>query len=149
MATIDNLDMSVNVNYALRIMLSEQVNSQLRMTEAASIPPQLSVVNISPRVTELDLVLGVATVAPPWAYFYMPPHFRDMRRNPFAFFRVGPSFGSLANQEKDEEKIENIVCQTPQEEAQKQTLLSCLKGMSKINDMMSYVLGRVGQFLRA
>lgn len=148
MATIDNLDLSVYSNYALRITLIEEINSQLRMTEAASIPTQVQMVDISPKLTELDLVLGVVPLATPWAYFYPPKRFRDIRRNPFAFFRIGPSFGSLQDQERDEAALEEIACETPQEEAEKATIRACLKKMSWINDMINYIVGRVGQFLQ-
>ena len=146
--TIDQLDLSVYSNYALRITLIEQINSQLRMTEAASIPPQIQVVDVYPKLTELDLVLGIVPLATPWAYFYPPQRFRDTRRNPFSFFRVGPSFGSLAKQEEDEAALEAIACSSPQEEAEKATIRSCLKQMGKINDMINYIIGRVGQFLQ-
>jgi hypothetical protein len=148
MPTIDQLDISVYSNYALRITLIEQINSQMRMTEAASIPPQIQLVNIYPKLTELDLLLGIVPLATPWAYFYPPQRIRDTRRNPFAFFRVGPSFGSLEDQEKDEALLEDIPCETPQDEAEKSRIRDCLKQMSKINDMINYIVGRVGQFLQ-
>lgn len=146
--TIDQLDMTVYSNYALRITLIEQINSQLRMTEASSIPPQLQVVDVYPKLTELDLLLGIVPLSTPWAYFYPPQRFRYTRRNPFAFFRVGPSFGSLEKQEEDEALLENIVCQSPQDEAEKAIIRNCLKQMGKINDMINYIIGRVGQFLQ-
>jgi len=148
MPTIDNLDFASSVSYATRITLIEQINAQLRMQEASSIPAQLQKVDNYPRLTEFDLLLGVAHRSVPWAYFYPPPAFRDLRRNPFAFFRVGPSFGSLENQEKDEALLEQISCKTPQDEAEKTIIRSCLKQMSSINSMINYIIGRVGQFLQ-
>lgn len=148
METIDNLNISVYNNYALRITLIEQINSQLRMTEASSIPPQLSIVDIYPRMTELDLVLGIVPMATPWAYFYPPSRFRDTRRNPFAFFRVGPSFGSYEEQEKDERKLDEIECDSEEDEKEKKIVKGCLKQMKKINEMIGYIIGRVGQFLQ-
>lgn len=148
MATIDNLDLSAYNSYALRILLTEEINSQLRMREASSIPPQLQVVDISPKLTEIDLVLGVVPLSTPWAYFYPPPKFRNLRRNPFAFFRVAPSFGSLDKEEEEEEKLNSIICETDEEKEEKAVIRRCLKQMGKINEMINYIIGRIGQFLQ-
>lgn len=148
MTTIDKLDLSVYSNYAMRITLIEQINSQYRLEEAASIPAQIRMVDIYPRLTEFDLVLGIAHQALPWAYFYPPKSFRGLRRNPFAFFRVCPSFGSLQDQEEDEALLESIPCKTPEDEAQKGIIRSCLKQMSHVNYMINYIMGKVGQFLQ-
>lgn len=148
MATIDQLDLSVYSNYALRITLIEQINSQLRLSEASSIPPQLSVVDIYPKLTELDLVLGVIPLATPWAYFYPPQHFRDLRRNPFAFFRIAPTFGSLDKQDEEEAEVEAIEVDNPEDVKNKAAIKGCLKQMRKINEMINYIVGRVGQFLQ-
>ncbi|KAF3362193.1 Uncharacterized protein PHSC3_001259 [Chlamydiales bacterium STE3] len=148
MATIDQLDMSVHSNYALRIMLTEQINSQLRLTEASSIPPQIQMVDIYPKLSELDLLLGIVPLATPWAFFYPPKKFQTIRRNPFSFFRVGPSFGSLEHQAEEEAKLAQIPVNTSEEIAEKQILSGCLKQMNKINDMLSYIIGRMGQFLQ-
>lgn len=148
MATIDRLDLSVYSNYALRITLIEEINGQLRMNEASSIPAQLQMVDIFPKMTELDLLLGVVPLATPWAFFYPPERYKDIRRNPFAFFRVGPSFGSLENQEKDEALLEEILTNSSADEEEKAVIRSCLKQMGKINDMINYIVGRVGQFLQ-
>lgn len=148
MATIDQLDLSVYSNYALQITLKEQIYSQLRMTEASSIPPQLQLVDISPKLSELDLVLGIVPLATPWAYFYPPQRYRDLRRNPFAFFRVAPAFGSLDKDEEEKEKLDQIVCEDEKEEEEKAILKKCLGQMNKINEMINYIVGRMGQFLQ-
>lgn len=145
MATIDNLDLSAYNSYALRILLTEEINSQLRMKEAASIPPQLQLVDISPKLSELDLILGVVPLATPWAYFYPPSKFRNIRRNPFAFSRVAPSFASV---EKEEEDLNQVVCHSPLEEEEKTVIRKCLKQMGIIDEMINYIIGRVGQFLQ-
>lgn len=148
MATIDNLNLEVYKNYAVWISLSEQINTQLKLSEAQNVQSQISMVDLYPKLTDLDLVLGVATTAYPFAFFYPPKRFRDLRRNPFSFFRIAPSFGSLAKQEEDEERLEHIVCSTPGDQADKEIIHTCLKEMGKINDMISYIIGRVGQFLQ-
>lgn len=148
MTTIDKLDLSVYSNYAMRITLIEQTNTQFRLEEASSIPAQLQMVDIYPRLTEFDLVLGIAHQALPWAYFYPPNTFKGLRRNPFAFFRIGPSFGSLEEQAQDERLLEEVPCKTPKDEAEKAIIRSCLKQMTYINSMINYIVGRVGQFLQ-
>lgn len=148
MPTIDKLGLDVYRDYAMRITLTQETNNQLRINEASNIPGQLQMVDISARLSEFDLVLGITSQALPWAYFYPPKNFSGLRRNPFAFFRVCPSFGSLADQERIEEEIENIPCKTPEDEAQKEKIKACMKKMGWINYMINYVMGKVGQFLQ-
>lgn len=148
MATIDKLDMSVHSMYALRITMIEQINNQLRLTEAASIPPQIQMVDIYPKLSEMDLLLGVVPLATPWAFFYPPKKYFKRRRNTFSFFRVSPSFGSLEEQAEEEERLASMVVDTPEEAGEKQIIQNCLKEMSKINDMLSFIIGRIGQFLQ-
>lgn len=148
MATIDQLDMAVYSNYAMRITLLEQVNSQLRLQEASSIPAQIRMVDIYPRMSEWDLVLGIAHQALPWAYFYPPKSFRGLRRNPFTSYRICPSFGSLQDHAQDEQLLESIPCNTPEDEAQKGIIRACLKQMGNFNYMINYIMGKVGQFLQ-
>ncbi len=148
MPTIDKLGLDVYRDYAMRITLTQETNNQLRINEASTIPAQLQMVDISARLSEFDLVLGITSQALPWAYFYPPKNFRGLRRNPFAFFRVCPSFGSLADQERIEEAIENVPCKTPEDEAQKEKIKLCMKKMGWINYMINYVMGKVGQFLQ-
>jgi hypothetical protein len=148
MATIDQLDISVYNLYAMRTRMLEQINNELRLGEAASIPPQTAVVDYLPKMTELDLLLGVGPVVTPWAYFYPPKQFRTIRRSPFAFFRIAPSLGSLEKQDEDEEKAEAVVCETDEEENERSAMIGCLKEIRKINNWLSFIVGRVGQFLQ-
>lgn len=148
MTTIDKLELSHYANYAMRITLIEQINNQYRMEEASSIPPQLQMVDISPRLTEFDLVLGLAHRSIPWAYFYPPDSFKGLRRNPFAFFRVAPSFGTLEEQEQKEAFMESIPCKTPKEEGEKGVLRNLFKQMKYINSMISTTVGNMGRFLQ-
>ena len=148
MATIDQLDISVYNLYAVRTRMLEQINNELRLGEAASIPPQTAVVDYYPKMTELDLLLGVAPVVTPWAYFYPPRQFRTVRRSPFAFYRIAPSLGSLEKQDEDEQKAETVVCETAEEENEKKAMIGCLKEIRKINNWLSFIIGRVGQFLQ-
>lgn len=148
MPTIDKLGLDVYRDYAMRITLTQETNNQLRINEASTIPGQLQMVDISARLSEFDLVLGLAHKSMPWAYFDPPKNWGGLRRNPFAFFRVCPSFGSLADQERIEQEIENIPCKTPEDEAQKEKIKACMKKMGWINYMINYVMGKVGQFLQ-
>lgn len=148
MATIDQLDLNVYNLYAMRTLMIEQINQQLRIDQASSIPPQIQVMDIIPKMTELDLLLGIVPLNVPWAYFFPPPKFREMRRSPFSFFRVAPSLGSLADQEASEAVLEHVACSSSEEESEKATLKRCFKQVGQINRWLGYIVGRVGQFLQ-
>ncbi len=148
MTTIDKLDINVYNLYALRTRMIEQINQQLQLDKASSIPPQTLILDIYPKMTELDLLLGIVPVATPWAYFYPPKRFEFLRRSPFSFFRVAPAFGSLEEQEEDERKLASIHCETQEEEKEKAVISNCMKKIDWINQMMSFIIGRVGQFLQ-
>lgn len=148
MATIDNLDISVYNTYAIRTRVIEQINTQLRLDQASSIPPQIQMLDLYPKLSELDLLLGIVPMANPWAYFYPPKAFISTRRSPFAFFRIIPSIGSLKDQKEDSEDLEQTFTESPEEEKEKAALTRCFKQMDKINSMLSFIIGRVGQFLQ-
>jgi Family of unknown function (DUF5399) len=148
MATIDKLDISVYNLYAIRTRMVEQMNQQLRLDKASSIPPQTQIVDIYPKLTEIDILLGIIPLHTPWAYFYPPQRFRFIRRSPFAFYRVAPSLGSMEDQAEDEEMLESIKCSTPQEEKEKEAIKDCLKQVGKINQWLGHIIGRIGQFLQ-
>lgn len=148
MTTIDKLDLSVYNLYALRTKMIEQINQQYQLEKAASIPPQTMVMNMYPKLTELDLLLGIVPLFTPWAYFYPPKKYGFVRRSPFAFFRVAPSLGSLENQEQEARILESIPCHTPEEEKEKAAIKECFKQIEEINRWLGYIVGRVGQFLQ-
>lgn len=148
MATIDNLDLAVYNTYAIRTKVIEQINAQLRLDQASTIPPQISMVDLYPKLTELDLLLGVVPLATPWAYFFPPKTFDKIRRSPFSFFRMVPSIGSLKDQEDDSEELAQTPTHSADEEKEKAVLTRCFKQMDKINGMMSFIIGRIGQFLQ-
>lgn len=149
MTTIDKLSLSVYNEYALRIEWLHAFNEQIHMEAASTIAPQLQVVDVYPKPTELEILLGIIPKATSWGYFAPPPKFRDTRRSPFAFSRVAPIFGLLPDaEEKEEEKLDIISCEDPEEENERQVLRGCLRHMHKINQMMGYIIGRVGQFLQ-
>lgn len=148
MATIDQLDLSVYNLYALRTKMIEQINQQYQLDKASSIPPQTMVVNVYPKLTELDLLLGVAPLHTPWAYFYPPKKYGFVRRSPFAFFRVAPSLGSLEDQEQEVKILEAVLCTTPEEVKEKELIKGCFQQIDQINRWMGYIVGRVGQFLQ-
>ncbi|MCB1113908.1 MAG: DUF5399 domain-containing protein [Chlamydiia bacterium] len=148
MATIDQLDISVYNQYAIRTRAIEQINAQLRLDQADSIPPQLQMVDLYPKLTEIDLLLGVVPMSTPWAFFFPPKSFRTTRRSPFAFHRVIPSMGSLKDQEEEYEHLADTPTQTKEEAEEKAVLTKAFNQMDKINDMLSFIIGRVGQFLQ-
>jgi hypothetical protein len=148
MATIDKLDLSVYNLYAIRTRMVEQINQQFQLDKASSIPPQTQVMDSYPKMTELDILLGIVPLHTPWAYFFPPKQFRFIRRSPFAFFRVAPSFGSLEDQEKGEQLLDSIPCNSPEEQREKTAIKNCFKQMDQINRWLGYIIGRVGQFLQ-
>lgn len=147
MTTIDKLDISVYNLYAMRTRMIEQINQQLRLDQASSIPPQLQVLDIYPKLSELDILLGIVPLHTPWAYFFPPPKFRLIRRSPFSY-RVIPSLGSYDDQAEKERELEEIHCNSADEQAEKETLKSCFREIEKLNNWLSFIVGRVGQFLQ-
>jgi hypothetical protein len=148
MTTIDKLDIGIYVQYARRTQLIEQINQQYHLQDAATIPPQIQMVDLYPKLSELDLLLGIVPVQAPWAYFFPPPKFRFQRRSPFGFFRVAPSLGSFDKEDEDEEKLDQTTCETEEEEKEKQAIKGCFAQIDKINNWLSFIVGRVGQFLQ-
>lgn len=146
--TIDKFDLSVYNLYAIRTKMIEQTNAQYSLDKAGAIPPQTMIVDLYPRLNELDILLGVSAVYTPWAYFYPPLNFRYQRRSSFAFHRVVPSLGSFKDQEELEEKLASIECKTPDEESEKQAINGCFKVVDKLNGWLGFIIGRVGQFLQ-
>lgn len=148
MATIDNLDISIYNRYAVRQQLVEQINQQLRLNETTNIQAHTQIVDNWPKLTELDLLLGIVPMNAPWAYFFAPKEFNKTRRSPFAFFRVSPTLGSLKDQEEQEEALENTPCETSEEEKEKETLSKLFSELRKLNNWIGFILGRRGQFLQ-
>jgi hypothetical protein len=148
MATIDQLDLQVYFQYARWTEYIENVNKEFRLKEAESIPAQTQVVDISPKLSHLDLLLGVAVFMTPWAYFLPPKKFNLQRRSPFSFSRVAPSLGSAEKQEADMARLAGEICQTKEEEVEKAVLLNCLGNLEKLNSLLSFIVGRIGQFLQ-
>jgi hypothetical protein len=148
MATIDNLDLNVYNLYAIRTRMIEQINSQLRLDQASTIPPQIQVMNAYPTLTEIDLLLGITPLNTPWAYFLPPSKFIDKRRSPFGFARIMPSLGDQEDQEEDEEKLENAECETEEEESERKAIKACFSQITNINQWLKHIVGRMGQFLQ-
>lgn len=149
MTTIDKLDLSVYNLYAIRTRMIEQTNQQLRLDQAGTVPPQIQVLDIYPKLTELDILLGIAPLHTPWAYFFPPTKFRDKRRSPFGFSRLLPSlFSSQEEQDKCEQAVAFMQCRNEDEEQEKQAIVRCFNQISTINRWLSHIVGRVGQFLQ-
>lgn len=151
--TIDKFDIGIYIQYARRTQLIEQVMSQYHMREATTVPAQALIVDLYPKLAELDLLLGISTLASPWAYFYAPRSYSTQRRSPFAFHRVVPILGQHEKeqeeeQKRDEEIIEEIECRTPEEERERKVLRACFKQIEEINSLLRYIGGRIGQFLQ-
>jgi len=147
MTTIDKLDIGIYIQYARRTNMIEQITQQYHLDQASSIPPQIQVLDSYPKLSEMDLLLGVV-VQNPWALFYPPPQFRYQRRSPFGFFRVAPSLGSFEEEEENQRQFDDTECETEEEEREKKTLKKCFEQIKKINNWISFIVGRVGQFLQ-
>ena len=148
MTTIDKLDMGIYIQYARRTQMVEQISQQYHLDEASSIPAQIRVFDFSPKPLEIDILLGIRIVQTPWAYFFPPPKFRFQRRSPFGFFRVAPSLGSFEKEDEDEERLNDIDCETEDEKKEKKVLQSCFVQIGKINEWMGFIIGRICQFLQ-
>jgi hypothetical protein len=152
--TIDRFDIGIYIQYARRTQLIEQVLSQYHMREAGSVPAQALIVDLYPKLAELDLLLGVTTLGAPWAYFYAPKSYSSQRRSPFAFHRVVPIIGEREKQDDgeepkhEEEILEEMACKTPEEERERKVLKACFRQIEEINSLLRYIGGRIGQFLQ-
>lgn len=148
MATIDKLDISVYNLYAVRTKMIEQINEQMHLEEASSIPPQTQIMATEIKLTEIDILLGVVPLLTPWAFFFPPKQFRTLRRSPFAFSYVAPSLGDVEDQEKSLNELLGVKCQNAEEEKEKGAIVNCFKQIGKINNWLSFIVGRIGQFLQ-
>lgn len=150
MTTIDKLDIGIYIQYARRTQMIDEMNRQMRLQEADSIPPQLQLLNLYPKPNELDILLGVMTVTTPWAYFYAPKDFSLQRRSPFTFAQVAPSFNLFTkeDEESEEDKLNHAACADSEEEEEKKVVMKCIQQLKKVNSWMSFVVGRMGQFLQ-
>ncbi len=149
--TIDRLDIGIYVQYARRTQLVEQVQQQYSLKEATSIPAQALIVDLYPKLSELDLLLGVGTTIAPWAYFFPPKSYTQQRQSIFAFHRVLPSFGEKDTEDEDEDeekKLLDMVCEDEEEEREKGVILTCIKKRKELSSLMKYIGGRIGQFLQ-
>lgn len=147
MATIDSFDISVYNTYALRIMLVERYNQELRTDQASTIPSQVFAQQVAPqmKMSEMDLLFGIIAYHTPWAYFFSP--IKYIRRSPFAFYRVAPSLGTLMEQEVVEEKLDKYECSSSEEEEEKKVLQKCFKTLNKLNRWLGEIIGRMGGLL--
>lgn len=148
--TIDRLDISIYVQYARRTQLIEQVQQQYSLREATNVPAQALIVDLYPKLKELDILLGVATTFAPWAYFYPPKSFTNQRRSPFSFHRIIPILGENENEDEEvlDKRLAAIDCDSEEAEAEKGVIRRCLGEVKKLNALMRFIGGRIGQFLQ-
>lgn len=146
--TIDHLDIGIYIQYARRMQMIEQIQQQFHLKEAASVPAQALIVDLYPKLSELDLLLGVGTTIAPWAYFFPPKDFSLQRRSEFAFYRIMPIFGHFDAEEEQEKKLQAIECDSEDEEEEKSAILRCLSKVKDINKLLRFIGGRIGQFLQ-
>lgn len=152
--TIDKFDIGIYIQYARRTQLMEQVLSQYHLREAASVPAQALIVDLYPKLAELDLLLGVAIYSTTWAYFYAPKSYTEQRRSSFAFHRIVPIIGERKKkegedeQEREEDILETVECKNEEDDREKKVLKACFKQIEEINSLLRYIGGRIGQFLQ-
>lgn len=146
--TIDKFDLAIYIQYARRTELIEQVKQQYHMQEAGTVYAQAIMIDLYPKLSELELLMGVAAISAPWAYFFPPKRFPIQRRSPFSFSRVVPIFGSNEEQKEEEEKLDDIECSSEEEEEEKGVIKKCFKQMEQLNELMRFIGGRIGQFLQ-
>ncbi|MGM0439918.1 MAG: DUF5399 family protein [Chlamydiota bacterium] len=148
MATVFDLDFNANIEYARRTSLVESVNQQFRFSEAHSVPAQIQIVDAYPRLLEMEALLGMIRYHAPWAMFMPPRKFYEQRRPSFTSYRVVPSLGSLEKQAADYAKITGYPAKTPKTKLEMRAIASCLEMVDQINEWISHVVGRIGQFLQ-
>ncbi len=148
MTTIDQLDIGIYIQYARRTQMVEQINQQYRFDQASSIPPQTAMVDLYPKLSEMDILLGVRPAYSPWAFFFPPTKFLSKRRGPFTFSRVIPSLGNEEEQEEQQENLNQHKTETEEEEEEKKTLRKCFDQVNELNEWLGFIVGRIGQFLQ-
>lgn len=144
-----DLELDIYRQYAWRTQYVEAVSEQYQLKEASTIPYQTKVVSIYPKLSEMELLLGVVATHTPWALFLPPKKFRLQRTTPFAFHRVAPSLGGSSKAEADLAKIDSIEASNPEDVQEKEKLKEFFGMMDKLNEMLGFIIGRVGQFLQA
>jgi hypothetical protein len=150
MITIDNFDITVHNLYAIRTQMIEETRRTLRLDQAASIPPQTLVfTDKAPKLTELDILLGITQELAPYAYFKQPEGFEmGLRRSPFSFSRIAPSFGPREGHSAQEGALLAIVTDSKEEKEEQKDILRLLNTLETLNDWKGYIVGRMAQFLQ-
>lgn len=148
MATIDNLDVSIYNLYAVRAKLIEDINFEFHFEDASYIPPQTTLIDLYPKLTELDILLGIAPRGGSWAFFYPPKNISHMRKSPFTPSRIMPSLGEEEDCKKTLENLRNKHCRDGEEEREKEVLLNCIHQVGRLNEWLGFIVGRIGQFLQ-
>ncbi len=148
MATIDNFDIGIYQQYAHRTHMVEQTRKTFHLEEAEKIPPQTQFVAVKPQRSEMDLLLGVSTAYTPWALFLPPKRFRQQRRSPFTFSRIAPELGSDEALDAMLEQVMSVPVETKEEEEERTVITAAFEQLEKLNEMLGFIIGRLGQFLQ-
>lgn len=150
MPTIYELSMKVYSDYAQRTDNIERLNKEIHLQEADAIPGKIRVEMLEGKWPNIDRLLGVSSTCTPWAFFYAPQDWLAQRRSPFTFGQIAPSLRIYAqeDEETEEEKLEKISVSSKEEEEEKAMIKNCLAQVKKVNSWLSFVVGRMGQFLQ-
>lgn len=148
-ATVDQLDTRIYIQYAQRATAVEQIQREFHINEASSVPAQTQLVDLYPKLTELELLLGVSPyLKRPWAHFGQPQGFDLQRWSPFTFGQVAPSLGSMEKIMKLREKLKKKKRDSKQSQKNQEEILECLEEVDELNGLLGFIVGRMGQFLQ-
>ncbi len=156
---LSKLPLQTYIQYAKRTQYIEALNRVYRFNEAATVPRQVEVNDVFPREQDIDILLGVIRANRPWASFMPPPRFDQgslsgtlrtlyQREPSFNRYRAAPKLGSLEKQEADYHRVLNYPETSPSARREKKALKRLFEHLEDVNGMVSYVTGRIGQFLQ-
>lgn len=148
MATIDKLDVGIYNQYARRTQSLEEISRQYNLDQASFIPAHALTVATSPKMGELDELFGIVRVENSYALIEAPVGYDGQRRSSFSFFRVAPSMGSFEEETESERLLQSIKCEMQEDKANKKILEECFGQIKEINSWLSFIIGRMGQFLQ-
>ncbi len=169
MVTIDRIDISHYFQYARRVASVEYTYKLFHLDQVNSIPAHASVVDVSPKLDDMEELFGFRQSTQPWAAFTEPDDFATQRRSTFAFDRVCPTLGTMEKQLADLQRLQNFIVEKDREgkkqgqgqeeksegfsphdtKAEKKLLCNCLEEVEKLNQLIGFIISRVGQFLQA
>lgn len=144
--TVDNLGIKTSRRYA-----EDQAKLDPKLLQdARTVPLRTEVSVLKPYTpTELGEYLEPNKITS-WASFSPPPDYFSEGNTLFSYTLI-PSLGGYEKQEADMDKLEDlekVKGQNPQEEKERQTLLSLFKTISRFDKDLSTIKARLNQYHR-